>query len=273
MERRRAARFDAPELVIVDDDPVFVRSLAWALEADVPLSVHPSVRSVEQRLRTRRPMCALVTGASLPDGDATSILESARRSDPTLPMLVTLAAGSDRLMNALYLSGATCCLARSTPDETERVVRVLLCRSVRRLDRLRLAARRAELSPRALSERQAEVVARVAGGARVEQVADDLGISARTVKTHLERACAATGAPTRAHLMGRVRAVAGTLFGPADLCIEPGTPVGQPGRHLVRVRPCNEERGDLGAEPLEQPPGGVQPPSRRPVARRIRPRG
>ena len=61
-------------------------------------------------------------------------------------------------------------------------------------------------SPRALSRREREVVRLVSLGAAGPEIADELGISHETVRTHVRNAMGKLGARSRAHLVARALA-------------------------------------------------------------------
>jgi len=63
-----------------------------------------------------------------------------------------------------------------------------------------------EPPPRALSRRECEVVHLVALGAAGPEIADELGISPETVRTHVRNAMEKLGARSRAHLVARALA-------------------------------------------------------------------
>lgn len=54
-----------------------------------------------------------------------------------------------------------------------------------------------------LSPREREVITLVAAGRTTNEIADDLGLSPLTIKTHVERILAKYGAPTRAAAVAR----------------------------------------------------------------------
>jgi PAS domain S-box-containing protein len=63
------------------------------------------------------------------------------------------------------------------------------------------AAARSDSPPAPLTPRELEIIGRVALGATSREIADDLFVTAETVRTHVRNAMAKTGTRTRAHLV------------------------------------------------------------------------
>ncbi|WP_286961502.1 MULTISPECIES: response regulator [Arsenicicoccus] len=177
-------------VLVVDDHPVVRAGLRALLAVDAQVDVVGEAASGEEALvvaRARRPDVVLMDlqlGAGLDGVAATRAL----RADPDGPRVLILTTyDTDADIVRAVEAGAAGYLLKDTPPAT-------LVAAVERAARGEtvLAPRAAEVlvghmrDPRpALSDREAQVLARVAAGHSNREIARELLISEATVKTHL----------------------------------------------------------------------------------------
>jgi DNA-binding NarL/FixJ family response regulator len=201
MPQVTSSRAGAHSVVIVDDHAVLADSLALALSAD-GFEVGGRAGSAAAALDTVRQEQpdVVVVDLQLPDRSGLHLARRLFERDGTQGVvLFTGMADPNAIEDALSLGVRGIVLKGSALSEL-----ITACRTV--------AAGGTYIDPSAqrllkgagddrppLSLREREVLARVADGATVEGIADELGIANETVRTHVRNCLRKTGTRTRAH--------------------------------------------------------------------------
>jgi DNA-binding NarL/FixJ family response regulator len=191
-------------VVVVDDHPVFRQGLAHAVDASGELQLTAAVASVEELDRTDDIPNVVILDLGLPGLRGADAVRHVCERGSTV--LVVSAEGGQRDVVDAIGAGASGYLTKSAePDEIVKAVQIVaagetyvsptlaafLFRAARSDDRS---------SPYALTEREREILALVAAGERDTDIAEQLFISVRTVRSHLDRIRDKTGHRRRADL-------------------------------------------------------------------------
>jgi DNA-binding NarL/FixJ family response regulator len=196
-------------LLIVDDHPLFRQGVRWSLNEEQDIKVIGDLSSAEAALEfvSLSPPDVVLVDVNLPQMDGIELTRLLHRTYPNLGVIVLSQHENDeQAFNALR-AGASAYyskeihptqLAQSIRrvargeyvinevmfDEPRVASRILnqfrdMNRSVKASDEVNFAL----FSP--LSEREIEVLDKIAGGASNKEIADGLGISTQTVKNHI----------------------------------------------------------------------------------------
>ena len=169
---------------VVDDDEAVRDSLGWLLEANgFAVQVFDSAEAFLAGWRPHRTGC-LVLDVRMPGLSGTALQdELARRGDP-MPIVFITGHGDVPMAVATMKKGAVDFLEKPFTDAA-------LCAAVRRaLERSRAAHAEAAADRRSdellarLTARERQVLDRIVAGRLNKQIADDLGISIKTVEAH-----------------------------------------------------------------------------------------
>ena len=195
---------DMINVVVVDDHPVYRQGLAHAVDSADDLTLTAAVASVEDFERRNLTPNVVVLDLGLPGVSGADAVRQLHERGATV--LVVSAAGAQKDVVDAIAAGAGGYLTKSSePDEITNAIRVVaagdtyvsptlaayLLRAARNDDRH---------SPFALSNREREILALVAAGERDADIAEQLVISVRTVRSHLDRIRDKTGRRRRADL-------------------------------------------------------------------------
>lgn len=196
-------------LLIVDDHPMFRQGVRWSLNDEQDISVAgdaPDAQSALAFIRVTPPDVMLVD-IDLPGMDGLELTRLARRTYPSVAVIMTSMHESDEQAFDALRAGAAAYYSKEIQPSN-------LAQSIRRVargeyvinevmfDEPKVAARIlnqfkdmnrgvsttaetnfAVFSP--LSDREIEVLERIASGAANKDIADNLGISTQTVKNHI----------------------------------------------------------------------------------------
>ncbi|GAC1353958.1 MAG: response regulator transcription factor [Herpetosiphon sp.] len=196
-------------LLIVDDHPLFRQGVRWSLNDEQDITVMGEAATGEEALdfiAGSTPDVALVD-LKLPDIDGLTLTQTIRRTYPSIGVIMLSIHESDeQAFNALRAGAAAYYSKEIQPaqlaqsirrvargeyvinevmfDEPKVAARILnqfrdLSKGVAVTDEAPFAL----FSP--LSEREIEVLDKIAGGASNKEIADDLHISTQTVKNHI----------------------------------------------------------------------------------------
>jgi len=190
--------------VILADDHAVVRSglvqlLSTADDIEVVATACDGNEAVEL-WRQHRPEVALMD-LSMPDTDGIEAIRRIRaENEDAIVVVLTSFSDRERILDALDAGAIGYLLKDAEPDELIRGVRA----AARGEAPLAPKAARAVLTARAtgrpaedLTPREREVLTLVAQGKANKQIARELGISEKTVKTHLTRVFEAIGVTDR----------------------------------------------------------------------------
>ena len=187
---------------IIEDHPVFRQGLSQVIEAEEGLSLAFAVRSVEefQALRDRPDVVILdLNLGGLSGADAVATVSAGGT-----PVLVVSADGGQQQVLDAIAAGASGYLTKSSePAEIARAVVVVAGHGTYVSPTLAsyfLRAARGDPGAFHLTDREREILRLVAGGERDQDIAEQLFISVRTVRSHLDRIRDKTGRRRRPDL-------------------------------------------------------------------------
>jgi DNA-binding NarL/FixJ family response regulator len=191
-------------VVVVDDHPVYRQGLAHAVDDSDELELLEALASVEELERRDLAPAVVILDLGLP---GVSGAEAVRRvHERGSIVLVVSAEGAQKDVVDAIAAGASGYLTKgSEPGEITNAVQVVAAGDTYVSPTLaafllRAARNDHDSSPHALSDREKEILALVAAGERDADIADQLFISVRTVRSHLDRIRDKTGARRRADL-------------------------------------------------------------------------
>jgi DNA-binding NarL/FixJ family response regulator len=218
----------APAILVVDDDPLVIAETREVLAAfqDAKMLAAHTLAEARQLLRRHRVMLAIIDLA-LPDGNGLELVAELSSDAgpgppgrvPTRCLVRTVFDDDDQVLRALA-AGAQGYLVKGeeVPVTRQRLAAVLRGEPVvspaiaRRLlqelvgrGRAGLPADGAPSSDDPLTTRERDVLTRIATGMTVIEVADALGVSENTVKTHLKGVYRKLGVRTRAGVITAAR--------------------------------------------------------------------
>jgi RNA polymerase sigma factor (sigma-70 family) len=181
------AHFEGSTVYVVEDDKAVRESLLLLLRLrGYAPSGHESAEEFLQLDTLQRPACALVD-VRLPGIDGLALQRRLKERHPGLPVIVITGHGDVATARSALRDGAVDFLEKPI-DENELLdaVAVALASDRRRVaqarDREEIAARLARLTAREL-----EVFERITNGQHNREIAEEFGISPRTVEVHRSR--------------------------------------------------------------------------------------
>ena len=182
-------------ICVVEDDEVLREAFTEALEHDPAMKVLGSFASAEEYLNS--PVAAIpdvvIMDLNLPGMDGIACTERLKRATPTVQVLVcTVQDVDDSLFNALCAGATGYLLKDARPTEVVQAVRTMHAGGspmspgiARRVLSSFSAPRRQAKEMELLSERERQVLERLATGQRYKEIADGLHLSIETVRTHI----------------------------------------------------------------------------------------
>ena len=194
----------APAVVhIVDDDEAVRDSLGWLLEVNgFAVRAHPGAEALlaaADELDARAG--CLIVDVRMPGMSGLELHEELLRRGIDVPLVFVTGHGDVPMAVASMKRGAVDFLEKPFPSEH-------LCAVVRQcLARREIARRDARTAQQArdrvakLTQREAQVLERIVAGRLNKQIADDLGISIKTVEAHRANIMEKLDAGTMAELM------------------------------------------------------------------------
>lgn len=176
--------------MLVGDRPVVLAGLSSILDADPGLRVVGEARTASDAIRRARDSDAdvLVACAPLADGGAVSLVRRLHSAEPTRKIVALALEDDARLVDEIIGAGAVVCLPpvadrRSVVDAVHASVG-----SKPRPGRRNDGHGASTVPPSSpLSRRELQVLTLIAEGNTNKEIAEQLGISVRTVETHRER--------------------------------------------------------------------------------------
>ncbi|HMS55276.1 MAG TPA: response regulator transcription factor [Fimbriimonadaceae bacterium] len=196
-------------LVIAEDEPVFrnalKKTLSLADDCEIIAVCEDGQEALETCLKT--PPDVLLTDITMPRMDGLELMRSLLRKVKTItPVVLTTHEDDESIFEAFQVGAVGYLLKTSTPNDVLEAVR-LAVRGEAKITpkiaaRLITDFRRADENPEldqltALSERENEVLELVAKGKRNREIANDLGITEKTVKNHVSNILRVMQANTR----------------------------------------------------------------------------
>ena len=198
-----AAPSPAPGLVyVVDDDEAVRDSMRWLLEANgFEVAAFASAEEFLARLPDPEPIACLLLDVRMPGMSGLELHEELVRRGSTLPLIFVTGHGDVPMAVSRMKMGAHDFLEKPFSDsQLHQLVSECLARAAAaRHDRE--AGRDASERVERLTGRERQVLELIVAGRLNKQIADDLGISIKTVEAHRANIMDKLGARTMADLM------------------------------------------------------------------------
>jgi DNA-binding NarL/FixJ family response regulator len=192
-------------IVVVEDHPTVREGLCLVLEREgfAVVGRAGTAEAGHDAIVATHPSVALVD-VDLPDGSGVELTRRLLRRDGRFGVLLYTGVGDPQVLEDALASGARgFTLKTSDPETMLNAVRAVAAGGtfvdpgVRHLID---AGRTGEPPPaRVLSVREREVLAQLAEGRSIEDIAGDLVLSTETIRTHVRNAMGKLGTRTRAH--------------------------------------------------------------------------
>lgn len=193
-------------VLLVDDHPIVRQGLSRVLASEIPdlhVTEASDMASALDRLRGKAFDLTLLD-LSLPDDSGLLLLRRIRQEYPATPVLVISMHPPDQFAHRVMEAGAVGYVSKnSEPPELVRAVRSALMGARYLPIELELPERRAVNAGRheSLSDREYQVLRMIGRGRTVSEIADDLGLSVKTVSTYRARILEKLGLRTSAELI------------------------------------------------------------------------
>lgn len=211
IERRGRKRLVSTlRMLIVDDHAMLRRGLKAQLSDEFKGTVFGEACDAQQalaQLRKREWDLALVD-IGLPGKSGLDLIKEMKMEWPALPVLVLSGHTEDQFAVRVLKAGAGGYMTKdSAPDELVKAVRKILAGgryvSSALAEQLASAAKKdlARAPHEALSDREFEVMARIASGKTVTEIADELSLSAKTISTYRARILEKLGVKNSAEIV------------------------------------------------------------------------
>jgi DNA-binding NarL/FixJ family response regulator len=192
----------------VDDHEMFRRGLEMVFEKTSDIRMVGEAGRREHALRQLDPgkHDVVLLDISLPGDDGLTILKEFKARFPSLPVLMVSAHPEEHYGVAALRSGASGYVCKDSGVEPlmaairkARQGRIWLSDAMAEI--LAVGADRHSGAPETLSERELQVLRRLAAGEGNKQIAAGIGISTKTVSTYKTRVMQKTGRKTTAELI------------------------------------------------------------------------
>ena len=192
---------DTIRIMVVDDHPMLREGIAAVLESEEKISVVAEAangREAIERFRTARPDVTLMD-LQLPDISGIEAIKSIRLEFPSARFIVlTTYPGDVQVLRALK-AGATGYMLKTTL-RTDLVGAIRAVHQGLRRIPPEIAQELAEhVADDTLSDREIEILQRVAAGTSNKIIADQLSLTEATVKAHMKNILSKLGANDRTH--------------------------------------------------------------------------
>lgn len=186
---------------IVDDDEAIRDSLQWLLEGrDFRVRCFESAEAFLSQYDTREVAC-LIADIRMEAMSGLELQAKLAVENPALPIAIITGHGDVPLAVQTMKQGAVDFIQKPFDEQaiTSLVTRMLEQAQVSFADRQQAANREALLAK--LTARESQVLERIVAGRLNKQIADDLGISIKTVEAHRANIMEKLGANTVADLL------------------------------------------------------------------------
>jgi two-component system invasion response regulator UvrY len=197
-------------VLIADDHAVFRRGLKETIGEAFPKVTFGEAKSALEAVESVRLQNwdILILDISMPGKSGLDILDDLKRLRPKLPILLLSMHPEEQYARRALKAGASGYLTKeSVPDELKLAVRKIVAGgryvSATLAERLASDLRSGVEAPvhELLSDREFQVLRMIASGKTVKQIADQIGLSVKTVSTYRARILEKTGLNTTAELI------------------------------------------------------------------------
>jgi two-component system, NarL family, invasion response regulator UvrY len=151
----------------------------------------------------------VVLDISMPGQSGVDILKQLKHEQPELPVLVLSMHPEDQFAERALKAGASGYLTKeSAPEELVRAIRKILAGgkylNPALAERLAFSRQTTDARPlhATLSDREYEILCRIASGKTVSQISNELSLSVKTISTYRARVLEKMGMKTNAELTG-----------------------------------------------------------------------
>ncbi len=198
------------KILIADDHPIVRRGLRQILVEQPDMAVLGEAQNAQELLDLARHdnWDVVVLDISMPGRGGLEVLKDLKTLRPGAAVLVLSIHPEDQYAGRALKAGAAGYLTKdSAPEELVKAIRKVLAGgkyvspSFAETLALRLDASLAKPLHEALSDREYQVLCRIASGKTVSQIAEELALSAKTVSTYRGRILDKLGLDTTAELM------------------------------------------------------------------------
>jgi DNA-binding NarL/FixJ family response regulator len=196
-------------LLVADDHAIVRRGLRQVVAEAGDIAVTgeaATAAEVREKVGERKWDC-VVLDLSLPGGNGLDLLAEVKRSRPDLPVLILTVHSEDQYAIRALRAGAAGYLTKESAPEllVEAVRKVVrggryLTPSVAERLAFNLGPEDGRAPHEQLSDREFQVLGLLASGKTVSQIADELGLSVKTVSTYRGRILEKMGLKTNAEL-------------------------------------------------------------------------
>ncbi|PYU53572.1 MAG: DNA-binding response regulator [Acidobacteria bacterium] len=197
-------------VLIADDHAVFRRGLKETISEAFPKVTFGEAKSAVEAVESVRLQNwdIVILDISMPGKSGLDILDDLKRLRPKLPILLLSMHPEEQYARRALKAGASGYLTKeSVPDELKLAVRKIVAGgryvSATLAERLAYDLRSGVDAPvhELLSDREFQVLRMIASGKTVKQIADEIGLSVKTVSTYRARILEKTGLNTTAELI------------------------------------------------------------------------
>lgn len=199
-----------PTVFVVDDDPAMRESLRWLIESiQLPVEVFSSSADFQKSYNPSRPGC-LVLDVRMPGQSGLDLQKQLASRNIELPIIIITGHADVPMAIRAMKQGAVDFIEKPFNDQVllERIAQCI----ERDAERRALRDQQAQIQQRfaALTSREHEVMIRVVRGKANKIIADELGLSPKTIEVH------------RASVMRKMEAESLAELVRMTLLIEPG---------------------------------------------------
>lgn len=197
-------------VLIADDHAVFRRGLKETLAEGFPRVIFGEASTAQETLDhlRRQNWDIVILDISMPGKSGLDILDDVKRLRPRLPILLLSMHPEHQYARRALKAGAAGYLTKDgVPEELKEAVKKIVAGgryvSATMAERLAMDLREGADLPlhELLSDREFQVLRRIASGKTVKEIADELSLSVKTVSTYRARILEKTGMKTNAELI------------------------------------------------------------------------
>jgi two-component system invasion response regulator UvrY len=197
-------------VLIADDHAVFRRGLKETIGEALPKVAFGEAQSAQETLEhvRLRDWDIVILDISMPGKSGLDILNDLKRLRPRLPVLLLSMHPEEQYARRALRAGASGYLTKeSVPEELKLAVRKIVAGgryvSTSLAEKLAYDLRSGAELPvhELLSDREFQVLRMIASGKTVKQIADEIGLSVKTVSTYRARILEKAGLSTTAELI------------------------------------------------------------------------